>query len=171
MMKKPIISVVMGSDSDLPVIREALEILEEFEIPFSVRVLSAHRTPRQTIEFAKNVPKAGFKVIIAAASGAAHLPGVIASMVTVPVIGVPIQTKALSGVDSLYSIVQMPPGVPVATVGINAAKNAVLLALQIMALNDTKLTRQLQSYKQKLEHDVVTKDQKLVRTGWRNYGS
>ena len=170
-MTKQIIAVVMGSDSDLSVMREALEMLEEFDIPFGVRVLSAHRTPGQTAEFAKNAIRDGVKVIITAAGGAAHLAGVIASMVTIPVIGVPILTKTLSGVDSLYSIVQMPPGVPVATVGINSAKNAVILALQIIALNDRKLARQLQSYKQKLERAVVNKDHKLASIGWRNYGS
>lgn len=170
-MKKPLIVVVMGSDSDLPVMREALEILEEFDISFMVRVLSAHRTPKQTIAFTKEATTQGVKVIIAAAGGAAHLPGVIASMVTVPVIGVPIQTKALSGVDSLYSIVQMPPGVPVATVGINAVKNAAILALQILALIDEKLSGKLKAFKQQLEQDVVTKDHKLVSMGWKNYGS
>ncbi|MDP3994328.1 MAG: 5-(carboxyamino)imidazole ribonucleotide mutase [bacterium] len=168
-MNKPLISIVMGSDSDLPVMREALEILDEFDIPFAVRILSAHRTPKHTIKFAEKITGQGVKVVIAAAGGAAHLPGIIAAHTPLPVIGVPIQTKALSGVDSLYSIVQMPSGVPVATVGINAARNSALLAIQILALSDKDCSKKLQIYKIKLERDVLKKDKKLAKVGWRKY--
>lgn len=169
-MNKILVSVVLGSDSDLPVMREALEILEKFGIPYAVRILSAHRTPKQTMSFAKQATTEGVKVIIAAAGGAAHLAGVIASMVSVPVIGVPMQTKTLSGIDSLYSIVQMPPGVPVATVGINAARNAALLAIQILAVADKRLLVKIREYKEKLEAEVVSKDQTLQHIGWKKYG-
>lgn len=161
----------MGSDSDLPVIREALEILESFEVPFVVRIISAHRTPKQTAEFTKEAVNEGLQVIIAAAGGAAHLAGVIASLVRMPVIGVPMQTKTLSGIDSLYSIVQMPPGVPVATVGINAARNAALLAIQILSLSDNKLAKRFKLYKETLAREVLKKDKKLTEVGWKKYSA
>jgi len=133
-----LVSIIMGSTSDLPVMEKAAKILDEFDIPFEINALSAHRTPEKVEEFAKNAKDNGFKVIIAGAGMAAHLPGVIAAMTPLPIIGVPIKAS-LEGVDALYSIVQMPPGIPVATVGINGAMNAGLLAVQILASGDEKL--------------------------------
>ena len=139
---KPQVSIIMGSTSDLPVMEKAAALLNEFEIPFEMNALSAHRTPREVEVFASNAASNGIKVIIAAAGMAAHLPGVIASMTTVPVIGVPINAS-LDGMDALLAIVQMPPGIPVATVGINAALNAGILAVQIMAIGDESLNAKL----------------------------
>ena len=130
-MPKPLVAVIMGSDSDLPVMKDAIDVLNEFKITHEVQILSAHRCPEETATFAKNASKRSIRVVIAAAGGAAHLAGVIAAHFPLPVIGVPIKTSTLSGLDSLYSIVQMPPGIPVATVGINAAKNAGILAIQL----------------------------------------
>jgi 5-(carboxyamino)imidazole ribonucleotide mutase len=129
---KPRVGVVMGSDSDLPVMKETAEILDQFEVKYELTVVSAHRTPDRLYNYAETAEKKGLDVIIAGAGGAAHLPGMVAALTTVPVIGVPVKTSKLSGLDSLYSIVQMPPGVPVATVAINGAKNAALLAVQIL---------------------------------------
>lgn len=164
-----LISIVMGSDSDLPVMKEAIVIMEEFKIPHEVLILSAHRSPEETVLFSKNASKRGVKVIIAGAGGAAHLAGVIASHFPLPVIGVPIQTSTLNGIDSLYSTVQMPPGVPVATVGINSTKNAALLAIQILAVSDNKLQSQLLEYKKKLAKDVMSKSEKLRKVGFKKY--
>lgn len=144
------VSIIMGSDSDLPTMREAAAICKEFGVEYEMRVVSAHRTPHEMIDYGKNASSKGLKVIIAGAGGAAHLPGMIASTTYLPVIGVPIQTKALSGVDSLYSIVQMPPGVPVATVAIGAAKNAGILAISILATSDEKLAERLKEYKKEM---------------------
>lgn len=144
------VSIIMGSDSDLPTMREAASICKEFGVEYEMRVVSAHRTPHEMIEYGTNASSKGLKVIIAGAGGAAHLPGMIASTTHLPVIGVPIQTKALSGVDSLYSIVQMPPGVPVATVAIGAAKNAGILAISILATSDEKLAKKLKEYKKEM---------------------
>jgi 5-(carboxyamino)imidazole ribonucleotide mutase len=141
------ISIIMGSDSDLPTMRQAAEICKEFGVEYEMRVVSAHRTPHEMIDYGTNASGRNIKVIIAGAGGAAHLPGMIASTTHLPVIGVPIQTKTLSGVDSLYSIVQMPPGVPVATVAIGAGKNAGLLAVSILATYDHELANKLISYK------------------------
>lgn len=160
-MNKPHVAIVMGSDSDLPVVKEAATVLDEFGIPHELLILSAHRSPRQTHEFAHSAVGRGIKVIIAVAGGAAHLAGVIASEFPLPVVGIPIQTPALGGVDSLYSIVQMPPGVPVATVGINAAKNAALLAIQILAVSDTALQKRLITFKKKQAEAVMEKSKKL----------
>lgn len=168
-MKRPVVSVVMGSDSDLSVMKEAIDVFVEFKIPYEVLILSAHRTPEATAEFAKSGFKKGIKVIIAAAGGAAHLAGVIAAYFPLPVIGVPIKSSTLNGVDSLYSIVQMPPGVPVATVAINGAKNAALLAIQIIAISDKKMLDSLQNYKKKLAKAVVDKSNKLKDLGVKNY--
>ncbi len=137
----------MGSDSDLDTMRSASEVCKEFGVEFEMRVVSAHRTPFDMIEYGKNAEERGIKVIIAGAGGAAHLPGMIASSTILPVIGVPVLTKSLSGLDSLYSIVQMPPGVPVATVAIGAGKNAGLLAIQILATSDESLAIKLKDYK------------------------
>lgn len=168
-MKQPFIAIIMGSDSDLPVMKNAVGILEEFKIPYEVHILSAHRSPDETALFAKNAVKRGIKVIIAGAGGAAHLAGVIASFFPLPVVGVPIKTSTLNGIDSLYSTVQMPPGVPVATVGINNAKNAGLLAIQILAVSDKKLQSQLLEYKKKLTKGVLTKSEKLRKVGYKKY--
>ena len=151
----------MGSDSDLPVMEKCADALDEFGIGYEMVVSSAHRHPDKTAQYARGAADAGLKVIIAGAGGAAHLPGVIASMTTLPVIGVPVAIEPLSGVDSLYSIVQMPPGIPVATVTINGAYNAGLLAVQMLALADEKLQQKLLSYRQKLAEKVEEKDRKL----------
>lgn len=145
-----LVSIIMGSDSDLPTMIEAANICKEFGVDFEMRVVSAHRTPHDMIEYGSNAHTTGIKVIIAGAGGAAHLPGMIASTTHLPVIGVPIQTKALNGVDSLYSIVQMPSGVPVATVAIGNAKNAGLLAISILAVSDNVLAEKLIAYKQEM---------------------
>jgi len=168
-MEKPIVSIVMGSDSDLPVMKEAIQILLEFGVNHEVLILSAHRSPDETSRFAKDALNRGIRVIVAAAGGAAHLAGVIASHFPLPVIGVPIKTSSLNGVDSLYSIVQMPPGIPVGTVGINAAKNAGLLAIQILAINSTDLLKKLIDYKKNMSQSVINKSNKLVKTGYKKY--
>lgn len=148
MKEKPLVGIIMGSDSDLPTMKEAANVLDEFQIPYEMRVVSAHRTPDDMANYGKEAHKKGLKVIIAGAGGAAHLPGMTASHTPLPVIGVPVKTKTLSGVDSLYSIVQMPPGVPVATVAIGAAKNAGILAVQIIASSNPELLEQVIKYKE-----------------------
>lgn len=168
-MKNPQIGIIMGSDSDLSVVKETLAILDQFNITYEALILSAHRTPEETIKYAKLASKKGIKVIIAAAGGAAHLPGIIAAYVTLPVIGLPIKSSTLSGVDSLYSIVQMPPGIPVATVGINAAKNAGLLAIEILALNNKQLQKKLSEYKKVQNNIVLQKTEKLKKIGYKEY--
>ena len=157
---KPKVSIIMGSTSDLPVMEKAAALLNEFEIPFEVNALSAHRTPREVETYASNAQKNGIKVIIAAAGMAAHLPGVIASMTTIPVIGVPINST-LDGMDALLAIVQMPPGIPVATVGINASLNAAILAVQMMAIDDEQLQTKLKLYKEGLKKKIVEANEQL----------
>ncbi len=151
---KPIVSIIMGSTSDLIVMEKAASFFDEMEIPFEINALSAHRTPEQVEKFAKNAEANGLKVIIAGAGMAAHLPGVIASMTSLPVIGVPINAS-LDGMDSLLAIVQMPPGIPVATVGINGALNAGILAAQMMATGDPELMKKLHAYKDNLKQKIV----------------
>ncbi len=168
-MKKPLVSVVMGSDSDIPVMKEAIDVLHQFEISHEIFILSAHRCPDQTAEFAKRAIQRGIKVIIAGAGGAAHLAGIIAANTALPVIGIPVLSKSLSGIDSLYSTVQMPPGVPVATVAINGAKNAGLLAIQILALSMPKLQKKFANYKKDLGKSVISKSEELTRIGWQKY--
>ena len=168
-MKPPLIGIIMGSDSDLPTMKAAIEICEQFEIPHQVAIVSAHRTPERMVEYAKTAHERGLKVIIAGAGGAAHLPGMVASLTPLPVIGVPVQTKTLQGVDSLYSIVQMPAGIPVATVAIGNATNAGLLAVQILAIHDPELLAQVQSYRQSLTDLVLDKQARLEEVGYRNY--
>jgi len=158
---KPLVGVIMGSDSDLPVMNEAVNVLKEFEIPYEVKIVSAHRTPRLMAEYGSNAYKNGIKVIIAGAGGAAHLPGMTASYSPLPVIGVPVKAKSLEGLDSLLSIVQMPGGVPVATVGINQAKNAGLLAVQILAAFDTEILNKMIAYKKKIEEESLSKNNNL----------
>ena len=150
----PAVSIIMGSASDLPIMEKAAKILDEFEIPFEMHALSAHRTPEEVESFAKNAKVKGIEVIIAAAGMAAHLPGVIASMTTLPVIGVPVNAS-LDGLDSLLSIVQMPPGIPVATVGINASMNAAILAAQILAVKDERIREILIRYKETMKEKIV----------------
>ena len=163
------VGVVMGSDSDLPCMQKAVAVLEEFGVDHEVRVLSAHRTPLAMTDYAQQAEARGLQVVIAGAGGAAHLPGMVAALTTLPVIGVPVTSKALSGVDSLYSIVQMPAGIPVATVAIGNAANAGLLALQIMAISDPSLREQLHRYRQGLAEMVQTKDARLQELGSTNY--
>ena len=151
----------MGSDSDLDVMKEAQEVCKQFGVGTEIKILSAHRTPDITAEYSRTAKKRGIKVIIAGAGGAAHLPGVVAAYTPLPVIGVPIKSKSLSGLDSLLSIVQMPPGVPVATVGIGNSKNAALLAIQILAIGDKKLFGKMENYKKKLAEESMNKNKKL----------
>jgi 5-(carboxyamino)imidazole ribonucleotide mutase len=165
----PRVAVVMGSDSDLPTMQPAVAMLERFGVEAEVRVLSAHRTPLEMVAFAQQAAGRGFKVIIAGAGGAAHLPGMVASLTTLPVIGVPVQTRALSGVDSLHSIVQMPAGIPVATVAIGNGANAGLLAAQILATADAALAEQVAAYRQQLHDQVVAKDARLLELGSAAY--
>ena len=168
-MNKTIVSVIMGSDSDLPIMKEALDVLNDFGVENEVLVLSAHRTFEATREYAMSAKVKGTKVIISGAGGSAHLPGVIAAMFPLPVIGVPIKSKSLDGLDSLLSIVQMPPGIPVATVGINGAKNAALLAIQILATSDKGLASKLTEYRSKLKNSVLAKTEKLKTLGYKKY--
>ena len=160
-MKKPVVAIVMGSDSDLPVMQQASSVLKEFGVAHEVRILSAHRLPKETAAFAEGAQRRGLRVIIAAAGGAAHLAGVVAAHTTLPVIGVPIETKSLKGVDSLFSTVQMPPGVPVGTMAIGGAKNAALFALQILSVADGKRARQLAAYKKEMAKGVRLKDRRV----------
>jgi len=161
----PIVSIIMGSTSDLPIMEKAAKLLNDFRIPFEINALSAHRTPEKVEEFACNAQSRGIKVIIAAAGMAAHLPGVIAAQTTVPVIGVPINAS-LDGMDALLAIVQMPPGIPVATVGINAAQNAGILAVQILAAGDTVLQQQLSNYKNDLKKKIVEANEELKKVSF-----
>lgn len=165
----PQVAVIMGSDSDLPSLHPAVEILQQLGITVEVRVLSAHRTPLEMVAFAQQARERGFKVIVAGAGGAAHLPGMVASLTTLPVIGVPVQSRALSGVDSLHSIVQMPGGIPVATVAIGGGLNAGLLAAQILAVEGGALADRLETYRQTLHDTVVTKDSRLMQLGSQDY--
>jgi 5-(carboxyamino)imidazole ribonucleotide mutase len=155
-----IVSIIMGSTSDLPVMEKAAEILNNFRIPFEMNALSAHRTPEEVEKFAKNAAGRGIKVIIAAAGMAAHLPGVIAAMTPLPVIGVPIKAT-LEGLDSIFSILQMPPGIPVATVGVNAAQNAGILAAQIIATGDKSILTEVEKYKESLKNKIVQANEEL----------
>jgi len=155
------VGIIMGSDSDLPIMEDAIKGLKEFGIGYEVRVLSAHRTPNQHAEYSKSALSRGLKVIIAAAGGAAHLPGVTAAQTTLPVIGVPIKGKSLEGMDSLLSIVQMPPGIPVATVSINGAKNAAILAMSIMGVANSDIQEKLVEYKKKMEKESLAKNDNI----------
>lgn len=161
MSQTPLVSIIMGSTSDLPIMEKAAARLDALGIPFEMLALSAHRTPREVEQFATTAKERGIRVIIGAAGMAAHLCGVIASMTSIPVIGVPIKAS-LEGVDALYSIVQMPPGIPVATVGINAAENAALLAVQMLATGDEALYAKLEAYKESLKEKVVKANQELA---------
>ena len=162
----PIVSIIMGSTSDMPVLEKAAKLLDDFEIPFEINALPAHRTPQEVTDFANNASKRGLKVIIAAAGMAAHLPGVIAAQTTVPVIGVPIKST-LEGMDALLAIVQMPPGIPVATVGINAGLNAAILAVQMLSLTDERIAARFAEYKQGLAKKIVKANEDLARISYK----
>lgn len=165
----PIVGIIMGSDSDLPVMQAAATVLTEFALPFELTVVSAHRTPERMMDYAKTAAGRGIKVIIAGAGGAAHLPGMIAAITTLPVVGVPIKSSnSIDGWDSILSILQMPNGVPVATVALNAAKNAGLLAAQIIGSHDKAIAEKLQSYKLKMQEEVLAKAKGLEQS-WPNY--
>lgn len=166
---KPVVGIIMGSDSDLPVMSNAAKILDDLGVEYELTIVSAHRTPDKLYNYAKTAKEKGLKVIIAGAGGAAHLPGMTAAMTPLPVIGVPVMTKTLSGVDSLYSIVQMPPGIPVATVAINGALNAGLLAAKIAALSDEKLSDKIEEYAKSLEDMVESKAEKLENIKYSAY--
>jgi len=168
-LETPLVSIIMGSDSDLTIMREAAEILQHFEIGIELTVVSAHRTPNRMFDYAKSVKSRGLKVVIAGAGGAAHLPGMIASLTSLPVIGVPIKSaNSIDGWDSILSILQMPAGVPVATVALNGAKNAGILAAQIIGTSDESLFEKISAYKIKLQEDVEKKILDLRNAGWSN---
>jgi 5-(carboxyamino)imidazole ribonucleotide mutase len=163
------ISIIMGSDSDLEIMKEAANVLDEFQIPYEITVVSAHRTPERMFNFAKEAKGRGIKVIIAGAGGAAHLPGMVASITTLPVIGVPVKLKTMDGLDSLLSIVQMPAGVPVATVAINNAKNAGILAAQILGVSNDEISNKIEAFKEKMKLEVEKKAE-IVEKGRKIIG-
>ena len=163
------VGIVMGSDSDMPIMAKAAEILDKFGIDYEMRIISAHREPDVFFDYAKSAEEKGFKVIIAGAGKAAHLPGMCAAIFPMPVIGIPMKTSDLGGVDSLYSIVQMPSGIPVATVAINGGANAGILAAKILATSDQELLEKLKAYTEELKFQVVEKDEKLQENGYKNY--
>lgn len=164
-----LVGIVMGSDSDMPVMSKAADILTELGISFEMRIISAHREPDEFFEYARTAEARGYKVIIAGAGMAAHLPGMCAAIFPMPVIGIPMHTTSLGGRDSLYSIVQMPSGIPVATVAINGGANAGLLAARILATSDPELLQKLKDYSASLKDSVVAKDARLQETGYKNY--
>ncbi len=163
------VGIIMGSDSDLPVMQDAAMILQELGVESEVTIVSAHRTPDRMVEYAKAAEAKGIKVIIAGAGGSAHLPGMTAAFTHLPVIGVPVMTKTMKGIDSLLSITQMPPGIPVATVAINGAKNAGLLAAQILAISDASVREKLMAYRKSQEETVLAKAEKLETQGYEDY--
>ena len=165
----PLIGIIMGSDSDLPTMQGAIAACEEFSVPCEVAIVSAHRTPDRMVEYAQQAHQRGLKVIVAGAGGAAHLPGMMAALTPLPVIGVPVASRHLQGLDSLYSIVQMPAGIPVATVAIGNARNAGLLAIQILATHDAELLQKVQHYRQSLADTVLEKQVKLDAIGYQAY--
>ncbi|MGL5877679.1 MAG: 5-(carboxyamino)imidazole ribonucleotide mutase [Xenococcaceae cyanobacterium] len=168
-MTPPQIGIIMGSDSDLPTMQDAIAVCEEFALAVEVAIVSAHRTPERMVEYAQSAHQRGLKVIIAGAGGAAHLPGMVAALTPLPVIGVPVASRHLQGLDSLYSIVQMPAGIPVATVAIGNAKNAGLLAVQILATHQPELLTKVQQYRQSLANTVMEKQAKLEQIGYQKY--
>ena len=168
-MSKPLVGIIMGSQSDLKVMKEAAEFLDEMKIPFELTVVSAHRTPNRMVEYATKAIERGLKVIIAGAGGAAHLPGMVASCTSLPVIGVPVKSSnSIDGWDSVLSILQMPNGVPVATVALNASKNAGILAAQVLATSDKKLQSRLTHFKDSLRKKVEDSAKEIQKKGWRN---
>lgn len=168
-MKKPLVGIIMGSDSDLPVMSAAAQMCEYFGIEYEVSVVSAHRTPERLFKYSKEADKRGIRVIIAGAGGAAHLPGMVASITPLPVIGVPVKASSLDGMDSLLSIVQMPGGVPVATVAINNAKNAGILAAQILGVKDKNIRKSVKHYKKEMKEEVEKKAEKLEEIEYAEY--
>ncbi len=169
LMTTPLVGIIMGSDSDLPTMEAAITVCEDFDIPHEVAIVSAHRTPNRMANYAQTAVERGLKVIIAGAGGAAHLPGMVAALTPLPVIGVPVKSKSLQGIDSLYSIVQMPGGIPVATVAIGNAKNAGLLAAQILATSNHELLHRVQAYRQDMEESVLKKQERLDKLGHHPY--
>ena len=168
-MENPLVGIIMGSDSDLNIMKDAAAILAQFEIPFELTVVSAHRTPLRMVEYASKASERGLKVIIAGAGGAAHLPGMVASLTSLPVIGVPIRSSnSIDGWDSVLSILQMPNGVPVATVALNAAKNAGILAAEIIGAFDPNVSKKVTTFKNSLSKDVLKKVEKMKKAGWEN---
>jgi 5-(carboxyamino)imidazole ribonucleotide mutase len=168
-MNHPLVGIIMGSDSDLPTMQDAIAVCAEFGVESEVAIVSAHRTPERMVDYAKVAHQRGIKVIIAGAGGAAHLPGMVASLTPLPVIGVPVPSRHLQGLDSLYSIVQMPAGIPVATVAIGNSKNAGLLAVQILATHQPELLKKVQQYRQTLTESVMDKQAKLDQLGYQQY--
>lgn len=168
-MNKPLVGIIMGSDSDLPVMQAAAQMCEEFGIEYEVTIVSAHRTPERLMNYAKSAERRGLRVIIAGAGGAAHLPGMVASLTPLPVIGVPVKGSSLEGMDSLLSIVQMPGGVPVATVAINGAKNAGILAAQMIGIKSQETRKKVKEYKQKMVDEVQTKIDTLEEIKYKEY--
>ncbi|PIR84017.1 5-(carboxyamino)imidazole ribonucleotide mutase [Candidatus Kaiserbacteria bacterium CG10_big_fil_rev_8_21_14_0_10_51_14] len=168
---KPLVGILMGSDSDLPIMQEAAKVLEEFGIGCEIHTLSAHRTPEAVVEYVEKSEESGYKVFICGAGGAAHLAGVVAAHTALPVIGVPLMSSKMgaAGVDSLFSTAQMPPGIPVATVAINGAKNAGILAAQIIGAGDVDVREKVRVYKQKMAKDIVAKDTELQEKGFKKY--
>ncbi|MGI0001275.1 MAG: 5-(carboxyamino)imidazole ribonucleotide mutase [Nitrososphaeraceae archaeon] len=170
-MSKKEVAIIMGSDSDLTIMKDAAQILEDFDISYDLTIVSAHRTPQRMVQYATEAGQKGIKVIIAGAGGSAHLPGMIASLTSIPVIGVPIKGSSLDGLDSLLSIVQMPPCDPVATVGINGGKNAALLACQILGIENITLFNKIKKYKIDIKNQIISKANKLEQVGWKEYQS
>ena len=168
-MNKPLVGILMGSDSDLSVMQEAAKVLEELGIGSEVHTLSAHRTPEAVVEYVEKSEAEGYKGFICGAGGAAHLAGVVAAHTALPVIGVPIMNKTTAGVDALFSTVQMPPGIPVATVAINGAKNAGILAAQIIGMGDSNVLENIRIYKERMAKDIEAKDAKLQEKGFKKY--
>ncbi len=168
-MSTPLVGIIMGSDSDLPVMKAAAQMCEEFGIEYEVSIVSAHRTPERLVKYSKGAEKRGLKVIIAGAGGAAHLPGMVASLTALPVIGVPVKGSSLEGMDSLLSIVQMPGGVPVATVAINGAKNAGILAAQMIGIKSKEIRKKVSKYKNKMLDEVNAKIEKLEDIKYEEY--
>lgn len=167
---KPVVGIIMGSDSDMPVMKAAADQLTAFGISFEVTVVSAHRTPMRMVEYAQQARSRGISVIIAGAGGAAHLPGMVASLTTLPVIGVPVKSSnSIDGWDSMLSILQMPNGIPVATVALNASKNAAILAASILSISDAELSDRLTNFKNQMETEVLSKAGNLSREGWPNH--
>lgn len=167
-MRKPIVGIIMGSDSDLRIMKDAADILDELQVPYELTVVSAHRTPLRMVEYASTARKRGLQVIIAGAGGAAHLPGMVASLTSLPVIGVPVKSSnSIDGWDSVLSILQMPAGVPVATVALNGARNAGILAAQIIGANDQELAQRLDEFKLALQKKIETTAQDLETKGWK----
>lgn len=163
------VGIIMGSDSDLPVMQEAARILEHFGISYELTIVSAHRTPQRMVDYATKATEKGIKVIIAGAGGAAHLPGMVASITHLPVIGVPVKNSTLGGIDSLYSVVQMPPGVPVATMAINGSRNAGIMAAQILGAQDENIAQKVKNYRKHLSEEVLDKASKLEKLGHEDF--